>query len=288
MEDLKDRGGSGARGWNDRVGLAWRREISSHILLNADKIDLIEVALDEYVLGPTTKTAGLISLMREIPTLLHGSSMGLAGHAPLDELRLARLRRILDRVGHCEWSERLFEPSGYSGFSITQKNIELLRERVGRVPDLENSADQFAPAEMGALTGANGADLLMDLNDIYAHAVNHGLDPIAQMLAYPIELVRRVHLSGGAWVEGEIGRHLVDDHEHDISEPVFQMLEELAVRSSHPLSVVIERDGNFPPFSYLLHEISRAREALARGRRRREPVRETPIISLVSVRGARV
>ena len=275
---------------NDRVGLAWRREISSHILLNADKIDLIEVALDEYVLAPTTETHGLISLMRELPTVLHGTTLGLSSLDPLDELRMERLRRILDRLGSCEWSERLVDPTGrIADFQTTQANLDLLCERLGRAPDLETAAPTFSPREMHQLCVTNGADLLLDLQDIYAHAVNRDEDPLEHLLAYPLALVRGVHLSGGQWLEDSDGRHLNDDHHHDISEPVFGLLEELAVRTEQPLSVIIERDGNFPPFSYLLHEIARAREALSRGRKRREPQRETPVICITEARsGARL
>lgn len=277
MENLRDR---------DRVGLAWRRDISSHVLLNADKIDLIEVALDEYVLAPATKTHGLVSLMREIPTCLHGTSLGLAGPAPLDELRLERLRRILDRLGACDWSERLIDPATVTvDADLLQRNLELVRERLGRAPDLESAAAFVAPDRLAGLCADAGADLLLDLHDVYAHAVNRGADPLASLLAYPLELVRRVHLSGGQWVEEDGGRRLTDDHHHDVSAPVFELLEELAARADHPLSVVVERDGNFPPFSYLLHELGRAREALTRGRRRRQPRRETPVISLAAVRG---
>ena len=50
--------------------------------------------------------------------------------------------------------------------------------------------------------------------------------------------------------------------------PVFDLLAELAARAPNPLAVIVERDGDHPPFPRLLEELDRARAALARGRTR--------------------
>jgi uncharacterized protein (UPF0276 family) len=58
------------------------------------------------------------------------------------------------------------------------------------------------------------------------------------------------------------------DHLHDVTEPVYDLLSELAARTPQPLTVILERDGAYPPMPALLQELASAREALAAGRRR--------------------
>jgi uncharacterized protein (UPF0276 family) len=80
--------------------------------------------------------------------------------------------------------------------------------------------------------------------------------------------VAAAHLAGGKWVEALGERRLLDDHLHDAPEPVYHLLTELAAMVPHSLTVILERDGNYPPIEILLRQLDRAREALAEGRSR--------------------
>jgi hypothetical protein len=98
--------------------------------------------------------------------------------------------------------------------------------------------------------------------------VNGGLDPQALLAAMPLGRVRFVHLSGGRWLApAGIAPRLLDDHLHDVPDPVYALLESLASRVPQPLTVVIERDGNFPAMDHLVAQLGRARAALSSGRR---------------------
>jgi len=82
--------------------------------------------------------------------------------------------------------------------------------------------------------------------------------------------VRCVHISGGRWINGPSGgKRLLDDHWHDPPGDVYVLLERLAAMTAQPLTVILERDGRYPPFAVLAAEIDAARAALARGRSRR-------------------
>jgi len=63
-----------------------------------------------------------------------------------------------------------------------------------------------------------------------------------------------------------MGGRILDDHQHDVPDPVFELLVAVGRRAPGPLTVILERDGAYPPMSTLLGEMDRAREALARGR----------------------
>jgi hypothetical protein len=79
--------------------------------------------------------------------------------------------------------------------------------------------------------------------------------------------VAAVHLSGGDWIDGPNGaRRLLDDHVHDVPLQVFALLRELGRLAPQPLTVIIERDGAYPPIARLLEQLETARAALAAGR----------------------
>jgi hypothetical protein len=82
-----------------------------------------------------------------------------------------------------------------------------------------------------------------------------------------------VHLAGGrsVGIPGKPGQQrLLDDHLHPTPDAVFSLLEAVGATAPHPLTVILERDGLYPPFEELLSELSRARTSLAAGRARRE------------------
>ncbi len=99
--------------------------------------------------------------------------------------------------------------------------------------------------------------------------MNFGFDARAALARLPLSRVRFVHLAGGAWIGAHNGeRRRLDDHRHDVPPSVFALLTDLAARAPHPLTVVLERDGNYPPIEHLLGDLDRARDVLAVGRAR--------------------
>jgi uncharacterized protein (UPF0276 family) len=99
--------------------------------------------------------------------------------------------------------------------------------------------------------------------------VNFGFDARAALRGLPLARVRQVHLAGGTWISARSGeRRLLDDHRHDVPDAVFELLGDLAACAPAPLTVILERDGDYPPFSRLLEKPAWARAALAHGRTR--------------------
>jgi uncharacterized protein (UPF0276 family) len=84
----------------------------------------------------------------------------------------------------------------------------------------------------------------------------------------PIDQIQAIHLAGGKWVSARGERRLLDDHLHDVPDPVYNLLEEVGARVPHSLTVILERDGNYPGIDCLLNQLDAARQALAKGRAR--------------------
>ena len=273
----------------DRVGLGWRGELAASIFEAIDSIDVLEVIAEDWVHAGRRESAALRELALARPVLLHGVSLGLASCEQVDNARLTRLARLVGRVRPEAWSEHLAyvraggveighlaaPPRTHANVRGALRNIERARAAVGTLPIHENIATLVdppggtldEPSWTRAITGASGAPMLLDLHNLYANALNFGRDPRDLMRAMPLERVSTVHLSGGRWISREAGRpRLLDDHLHDVPDPVYGLLETLAASVGQPLTVIIERDGNFPAFASMLAEIRRAREALASGR----------------------
>ena len=148
---------------------------------------------------------------------------------------------------------------------------------IGSKPVMENIATLLNPP--GTLTecdwitrilAAAGCDLLLDLHNVYANGLNHCYDPKAFLRQLPPERIKVVHIAGGKFISAPDGRpRLLDDHLHDVPDPVFELLEDASALSPNPLTVILERDGAYPPMDSLLWQVKMAREALARGRARR-------------------
>jgi uncharacterized protein (UPF0276 family) len=120
------------------------------------------------------------------------------------------------------------------------------------------------------IVSASGCGLVLDLHNLHANATNFSFDPLQFLSEIPLARVGCVHIAGGDWITAPDGetRYLLDDHLHDVTEPVYELLSELAARTPQPLTVILERDGAYPPMPALLQELARARAALAAGRRR--------------------
>jgi hypothetical protein len=274
----------------DRFGLSWRGELAAGILAQAGRIDCLEVIADDYFDAGDRAVRSLRTLGRHLPLSLHGIQLGMASTVPVETRRLEKMARLVDRVQPESWSEHLAFVRG-GGIEIghlaapprnpvtveaTLLNLDRARRAVGCAPVVENVATLIDPpgsplseAEwLARLLAASDCELLLDLHNVYTNALNFGWDAAAFLRALPLARVGAIHLAGGKWIAGPGGaRRYLDDHLHAVPDPVYSLLELVAARTDRPLTVILERDGHFPPMSVLLEELDRARQAVAAGRR---------------------
>ncbi len=279
----------------DRVGLGWRGELAAGILANLALIDVLEVIADDYFHASASAVCALCALARQVPVSLHGVAMGLASTIAVEPHRLQAMARLVRQVRPESWSEHLSfvraggieighlaaPPRSLRSVAGTVANIARATEVVGSAPMMENVASLIAPPAsdmdeaqwLSSVIEAAGVPLLLDLHNLYANALNFGLDPHATLLSLPLHRIGAVHLSGGRWIAepdqapSQAPRmRLLDDHVHDVPAPVYALLTALAHHAPQPLTVYIERDGNFPCFEHLLAQLEMARAALRLGR----------------------
>lgn len=278
----------------DRVGLGWRPELAAGILSRLDAIDVVEVIADDYFDASRTKRRSLRTLAAQVPITLHGVALGMASCSAVETRRLDRMARLVDEVHPEYWSEHLAfvraggieighlaaPPRTEETIESTVKNLATAARIVGVAPQVENIATLIEPpgsthdepAWLREIALGSGCDLLLDLHNVHANTLNFGHDPLAFLDTLPLEKVAMIHLAGGKWI-GPAGRErILDDHLHDVPDPVFELLTEVAARVPQPLTVIIERDGDYPRIEHLIVQIDRARAAIDEGRARRSLV----------------
>jgi uncharacterized protein len=274
----------------DRVGLGWRGELAVGILSHLDRIDVLEVIADDFFDAPRDERRALRTLAAQTTLVLHGVSLGLASSVPVDTKLLEKTARLCEEVEPEYWSEHLAFVRGGSveighltapprtdaTIEGAASNLERARAVVGSAPLVENIATLIDPPAsdydeidwINSIMDSAPCGLLLDLHNLHANATNFGYDEMESLRRLPAERIVAVHLAGGKWVEALGERRLLDDHLHDVPDVVYRLLTELAAVVSRPLTVILERDGAYPPIDVLLRQLDRAREALAEGRLR--------------------
>ena len=205
----------------------------------------------------------------------HGLSLSLGGPAPLDEDFLLELKRFLDthqirayseHLSYCSDEGHLYDlmPIPFQEEAVTHvaSRIRRTQDILERPIAIENISYYAAPGQAMPeldflLAVLNEADchLLLDVNNVYVNAINHGYDAEAFILALPAERITGLHVAGH-YMEAE--DFLIDTHGAPIIDPVWRLLD-LTYSRFGVLPTLLERDFNIPPLPELLNEIDEIR-----------------------------
>jgi uncharacterized protein (UPF0276 family) len=211
------------------------------------------------------------------PVVPHGVKLGLGGAEGIDDDRARRLGDLARelaapcitehvafvRAGGREIGHLTALPHTHEAADVVARNVARARRRLPDVPlYLENVAWSLRWPDDAMREGdfyhevcaRSGCDLLLDVGNLYANALNTGELPLDLLASYPLERVRMVHIAGGMHEDG----FYFDTHAHKAPDEVFELLSALVERAG-PVPVVLERDIQFPSFAELAAEVARAR-----------------------------
>ena len=134
---------------------------------------------------------------------------------------------------------------------------------LGRRIAIENVSYYAAPYQalgevdfIDAVLREADCDLLLDVNNVYVNAINHGYDARAFIEAMPGERIAGLHIAGH-FDEAEDLK--VDTHGTAVKDDVWDLLAH-AYRVHGLRPTLLERDFNFPPLATLLDEVQRIRD----------------------------
>jgi hypothetical protein len=144
--------------------------------------------------------------------------------------------------------------------------IREVQDTLGRPFAIENVSSYLAWRDstmteadfVAEVAEAADCGILLDVNNVYVSAVDHGFDPRAYLARIPAERVAQLHLAGHVAEEG----YLLDTHDQPVAEPVWALYAEALARLG-PTPTIVEWDGDVPPLAVALAEVERARAIAA-------------------------
>ena len=257
-------------------GLGLRPEYYDTILDTLPKVDWFEIISENYLV-PGGKPLHFLDRVREhYPLVMHGVSLSVGGTDALDFDYLKQLKALTERVqprwlsDHLCWTSHgghnlhdlLPLPYNQEAVNHVVARVQQVQEFLGRRILLENVSSyvSYVHSEMSEWEFyrevVEQADCLMllDINNVYVSARNHGFDPMQYIAAMPAERVQQIHVAG----HSDYGDYVIDTHDHPVVEPVWALFA-AALRRFGPVSAMIERDDRFPPFTELLAELGQMR-----------------------------
>lgn len=257
-------------------GLGLRKEHYCDFLETSVPVDFVEVISENFMVEGGQPRHILRQVRERHPVALHGVSMSIGTAEGLDPVYLQRLKALVNEIeplfvsDHLSWSRsggfnsHDLLPVPYTDEALDRvcANIDHAQEVLGRTLLLENPSSYlaFEGASMSewefiaAMARRTGCELLLDINNVFVSAANHGFDALAFLDGIPAERVRQVHLAGHSQ-----GRDLlIDSHDSAVCDGVWALYAQAIARLG-PVATMIERDDAIPPLAELLQELSKAR-----------------------------
>jgi len=256
-----------------KVGIGLRRDIAEEILESGLLTpDFLEFAPENWMgVGGNWKRT-LEKAVSDFPITCHGLSLSLGSPEDLDWGFIGELRTFLDENRVEIFSEHLSYTKSQNAhlydllpIPFRKDAVDHVAERIRKVQDflqrplaIEN-VSYYTPvaAQMSELEFISrivekaGCNLLLDVNNVYVNAFNHGYDAREFIGKLPLDRVAYIHMAGHEQVEEDL---IIDTHGQPIADPVYELFE-WTIQRMDPVPVLLERDYNFSKLDQLQTEL---------------------------------
>jgi uncharacterized protein len=271
------------------AGTSFKHEHFARILGAGAHRGFFEVHAENYMGAGGPAHRMLEALRRDHPVSLHGVCMSIGGPRALDKTHLARFRQLVERYEpalvseHLAWSthETTFYndllPLPYTEATLARAcdHIDEVQEAIRRPLLLENPSTYvaFRKSTMSetdfirAVSRRTGCDLLLDINNVFVSATNHGFAAWDYLADFPLSAVGEIHLAGHAeQADDEGDLLLIDSHDGPVADAVWKLYEIVIARRG-PIPTLIEWDSKIPDWQILKAEAAAAQAILDRHQR---------------------
>ncbi|MCB9641229.1 MAG: DUF692 domain-containing protein [Myxococcales bacterium] len=258
-------------------GIGLRTKHFEHLLEHPPHgVDWFEI-ISENFFDPGGRPWIVLDRVRETcPIVMHGVSLGIGNTDPLDPNHLQSLKTLKERIQPAWISDHLCWGAfgGHNSHDLlplpyTEEAIRHIVPRIAQVQDflgtqllLENVSSYvtFQESEMEEWDFlreiAERADckILLDVNNIYVSAFNHGFKVEQYLNAIPVGRVGQFHLAGHT----NHGDYILDTHIGPVIEDVWDVYRKALDRFG-PISALVEWDEAIPPFEEVVEEVTRSK-----------------------------
>jgi len=268
------------------AGTSLKPEHLERILDEVPQRGFFEVHAENYMGAGGPPHAALTRVRQDYPVSLHGVCMSIGGPQPLDKVHLGRFKALVDRYEpalvseHLAWSTHqstFFNdllPLPYTEATLARvaDHIDEVQEAIGRPILLENPSTYvlFPESTMSetdfirAIVRRTGCGLLLDVNNVFVSATNHGYSALGYLADYPLEHVGEIHLAGHAEQTDDEGELLlIDSHDGPVADAVWKLFD-LVISRRGATPTLIEWDSDIPDWPILKAEATAAQMILDR------------------------
>jgi uncharacterized protein (UPF0276 family) len=257
-------------------GLGLRTQHYPEVWDGTARTDWFEIISENFMLRGGRPLAVLERARTLAPVVLHGVSLSLGSTDPLSTAYLDDLAALARRCDpawisdHLCWGsvgghyahDLLPLPFTEEALAHVAARVTAVQERLGRQILVENVSSYltFTHSAMpeweflAALATRTDCGILLDVNNVYVSACNHGFDPAVYLAGIPAERVGQIHLAGHT----DKGTYLLDTHVGPVPDPVWALYR-AALRRCGRVSTLVEWDEEVPTFAVLAAEVERAR-----------------------------
>jgi uncharacterized protein (UPF0276 family) len=262
------------------LGVGLRNQHFPYLLQHDPQVDWFEI-ISENFFDDFGYARHVLERMAEIrPIVMHGVSLSIGSTDALDRTYLGRLKELAAFV-QPRWISDHLCFTGVMGVNthdllpmpLTEESLAHVAARVDEVQEflgrplvLENPSTylEFKHSTipewefLSELARRTGCGILLDVNNVYVSAYNHGFDAEHYIRCLPAASIMQIHLAGPS----DCGRYLIDTHDSPVPAPVWRLYK-LAQERTGGVSTLLEWDANIPDFPELVAELQKANAALA-------------------------
>lgn len=264
-----------------QAGIGLRSPHIEEVIATRPRISWLEVHSENYFCAGGPPLRQLATIREHYPLSLHGVGLSLGSSDALDLTHLRKLKTLIDLIEpavvseHLCWSsiggrflnDLLPLPYSEEALDVVCHKIQQTQEFLGRRVLIENVSSyvRFRDETMtewdflAEVAQRSDCDILLDVNNIFVSASNHGYDATRYLDAMPQGHIREIHLAGHEEDADENGEDLflVDTHSRPIADPVWALYAQ-ALQKFGPIPTLIEWDSDIPPLAVLLCEAAKA------------------------------
>jgi uncharacterized protein len=256
-------------------GIGLRAQHHAELLQRRPSLGWVEVHSENHFARGGVQREVLHEVRGLYPLSLHGVGLSLGSTDPLDELHLNELKRLVRDFEpflvseHVSWgsvdgrfvNDLLPLPYTEEALRHTAQRVRAVQDALGRQILMENVSSylQFSGAQLtewqflAALVAESGCAILLDVNNVYVNAMNHGFDPQVYLNCIPSAAVHEIHLAGHSTTR--IGRRevLIDTHGTAVCAAVWDLYG-AALNRFGRIPTLIEWDTDLPALDVLIAE----------------------------------
>ncbi len=257
-------------------GLGLRAPHYEDILRERPDLGFFEIISENFIHAHAGYKDFLSELRQDYPFVMHGVSLSIGSTDPINQEYLHKLKNLADFL-QPEWISDHLCFTGREGINThdllpipyTEEALKHIAARVQIVQEilerplvLENPSSyiDFHGSTLGEaefiaeLAKETNCGLLLDVNNVYVSAFNHGFDAKKYIDMIPTEHIVQIHLAG----HKDYPDYKIDTHDRKVPDEVWELYAYTTAQKGQ-ISTMVEWDEDIPPFAELLAEIEKAK-----------------------------